>query len=281
MTTLRNFHVRDRLRQAPLDALLLLGALGLMLPLAYMVVSSLKPLEEVFGLPPSWVPSRLEWSNFVEPFYDRPFWRYILNSGIVALCVTLLNLAVSTLTGYSLSKFRYPGRELVFLVILSTIMLPIQVIMVPMYLLVKSLGWLNSYQALIVPQAVTAFGVFLMRQHIQSVPNELLDAARADGCGEVGIFLRVIVPISKPALMVLAVFVAIANWESFLWPLIVISSDNLRTVPVGLAMFAQEFYTVYNQLFATTLIAMAPVTIVFVLLQRLIVSSVVLSGLKG
>ncbi len=187
---------------------------------------------------------------------------------------------VASLAGFSLAKFDYAGKNLVFLAILATMMLPVQVILIPLYLVVRDLGWLDSYKGLILPQAVTAFSIFLMRQHILTLPDDYVDAARIDGSSELGILWRVILPMSKPVLSAISVFSFLGSWDSFLWPMVVITKSSLRTIPLGISLFFTEYSTQYNQALAVAIMVMVPVLVLYTILQNQFVEGMTRSGLK-
>ncbi|MFI5342249.1 MAG: carbohydrate ABC transporter permease, partial [Candidatus Methylomirabilales bacterium] len=197
--------------------LILIGLVGL-LPYYWMVTCSLKTTANLFAVPPQWVPNPITWRAYGEAWRAQDFTRYFLNSAFVALAITLGNLLLASLAGYSLAKFRYFGRGLLFLLILSTMMLPLEVTMVPLFLIVKAFNWPNTYAGLIVPFLVEGFGVFLMRQYLQGIPNELIEAARIDGASELRIYAQVVMPLCKPALAALGVFTFREAWDMYIWP---------------------------------------------------------------
>ncbi len=256
------------------------GAVVMFFPVAWTVSASLKPNAEVLLVPVRWIPSEVRWENFVRPFVEKPFGMYFLNSIVVSVSVTVLNLFFCALAGYGFAKFTFRGRNVLFLYVLSTLMVPLHVIMISLFLVVKSFGWLNTYQSLIVPAMVSAFGVFLMRQFMVSIPSEYIDSARIDGEHEFGIFLRVIAPMVTPPVATLGIYIFMGSWDDFLWPLIVISMDRLKTIPLGLASFESIYRSSYNYLMAISLLALIPILLAFVFLQRRIIQSVVMSGLK-
>ncbi|MCL4424579.1 MAG: carbohydrate ABC transporter permease [Actinobacteria bacterium] len=269
-----------RVEQVTQYAVLLIIAFFILIPLYWMVITALKERNEVFALPIKWWPSRLHWENFAEGLSQRPFGQYFWNSLMVTSVITVGTVFFSALAGYSLAKFHYRGRQAFFLLILSTMMIPFQVVMLPLYLLVRQLGWLNTYWGLIVPYAMSAFGVFLMRQHILQLPDDFIHAARIDGCSEFGIFWRIILPMSRPAISALAIFTFMLNWDNFLWPLMVVSKDTYRTLPLGIMFFENAYQTQYHLLMAVSLLSMLPVLIVFFILQREFINGMVASGLK-
>jgi multiple sugar transport system permease protein len=187
---------------------------------------------------------------------------------------------LASLAGYGFAKFRFPGQRVSFLFVLSTMMLPVQVIMIPLFIMMKGLGWVDSYAGLIIPLLVNAFGVFFMRQYMLSIPDELIDAARIDGASELGIFLRVVLPLCKPAFAGLGVLVGMAAWGEFLWPLLVSTSDEMFTMPIGLSLFKTNYWTPFNYLLAISVLMTIPPVIAFALMQRQLVESGALTGMK-
>jgi multiple sugar transport system permease protein len=261
--------------------LLTLVLLVFMLPFVWMLSAALKPGNEVFASPPTLVGSEVLWGNFVEAWTYVPFGRFMVNGILVSVVGTVVVCVTSVLAAYAFARLRFRGREPLFLVYLVTLLVPQEVVVVPMFILMQQFGWVNSYQALILPWAFTAFGVFLLRQFFLSVPTELEDAARVDGAGRVRTLLTIIVPIAKPAIAVLAVFTFITYWNSFLWPLIVTNSLDLSTVPVGLNAFLGQQGSQWNLLMAASALSMVPTVIMVLLLQRHLVRGIALSGLGG
>lgn len=253
----------------------------MMIPLFYMLSTSFKAQNEVFSLPIQWLPSQLLVENYILPLQQKPFLRWFFNSTFVAGASTVLVVLTSALAGYSFAKFRYPGRNLLFWIIIATLMIPLEAMIVPLFVLVKDLGWLNTYTGLIVPAGGSAFGIFLMRQHMLAMPDELIEAARIDGASEPHIFWRIVLPINQPALSALAIFSFMWNWNSFLYPLLVANSDEMRTLPIGLASFESAYSTNYPQLMAVSVLSCIPVLIVFFILQNKFIESMALTGVKG
>ena len=273
--------VRRRIGHLALYAILAIFSLFMLLPFAFALSGSLKPEIEIFAIPMNWLPSVFQWRNYLLPFQQANFGRYFLNSAIVALVQTLAPLLLCSLAGYSLAKFEYPGRTLIFLFILSTIMLPLQVTIVPLFIIVKGFGWVNSYAGLIVPGLASTFGTFLMRQFFLSVPSEYMDAARIDGASEPRIFWSVMLPMCRPALSALAVFSFTGSWNSFLWPLVVINQDAMRTMPLGIVFYiGEQRAPQYGQLLAVAIIATLPVLVLFLAMQRAFIQGATVSGLK-
>jgi multiple sugar transport system permease protein len=231
------------------------------------------------GDPVLW-PEHLEWSNFTRLFEAAPFGRFFLNSFVMAGAITLSHLVFDPLVGYVFAKLDFPGKRIAFVAVLSTLMVPFFVRMLPIYSIFASLGWIDSYQGLIVPFLMDAYGIFLMRQFIRPLPDELIEAARVDGAGELRIYLREILPQCKPALAVLGLFTFVFQWNEFLWPLIATSRTEMRTLPIGLTLFNQEYFTQWNLTAAGALILFVPTALFFVITQKFLVEGIALSGLK-
>lgn len=260
---------------------LLAGGLIFASVFVYAVLSAVKPPDEVLAMK-LW-PSEWRWSNFTLPFKQTAFERYYLNSVVVGISVTALNVVTCTLAGYSFAKFSYRGRNLLFFLVLATLMIPLEVIYVPLYALVYKLGWVNSFWGLIIPSGTSAFGIFLMRQSMDSVPDELIDAARIDGAGELRILRSVVAPMMVSPMAALALFIFMANWDSHLWPLLVASDDAHRTLPVGLAaMQANNLGSSgIPTMMAAAVLALLPTLVLFLVLQRKFVEGVTMTaGIK-
>ena len=268
---------RQGLLRYPL--LFVIAFIGL-LPYYWMLSCSLKTNDGMFAVPLQWVPSPVNWGAYGDAWRAQDFTRYFLNSAFVAIAITLGNLLLASLAGYSLSKFRYFGRGLLFLLILSTMMLPLEVTMVPLFLIVKTFNWPNTYEGLIVPFLVEGFGVFLMRQYLQGIPNELIEAARIDGASELRIFAQIVMPLCKPALAALGVFTFREAWDMYIWPLIIVTKDSLRTLPLGISLFMSSFGTACDQLMAVAAIGTLPMILLFFFLQRSFIQGIAITGLK-
>jgi ABC-type glycerol-3-phosphate transport system permease component len=270
-----------RLRAGARWLCLLAGGLVFASVFLYAVLSAVKRPDEVLS-GRLW-PSEWRWSNFKLPFEQAPFARYYLNSVVVGVSVTVLNVLTCTLAGYSFAKFSYRGRDVLFFGVLATLMIPLEVIYVPLYALVYDLGWVNSFLGLIVPSGTSAFGIFLMRQSIDAVPDELLDAARIDGAGELRILRSIVVPMVLSPMAALALFIFMANWDSHLWPLLVASDDAHRTLPVGLAaMQANNLGSGgVPTMMAAAVLALLPTLVLFIALQRRFVEGITMTaGIK-
>lgn len=259
--------------------LLFLGGLVMVTPLAFMFSTSLKDSAQVYDL--TLLPTAPTLDNYVAILSDGRFTRWFLNSLLVATCVTLSNVFFDGLVGYTLAKFKFPGRSVVFIAILSTLMIPTEMLVIPWYLMASRFGWLDTYWGIMFPGMMTAFGTFLMRQFFMTVPDDFLEAARIDGLNEFTIWWKVAMPLVTPALSALAIFTFLGNWTAFIWPLIVTSNADLFTLPVGLSSFSQEQHIAWEMIMTGAAIATLPTLIVFLVLQRFIVRGVMLAGLKG
>ena len=260
--------------------MILLGALWLF-PFLWMLSTALKPNAEVFQFPPRLLGSSVEWSNFPAAWNFVPFGRFMFNGLFVSVIGTLLVLFTSILSAYAFARLHFWRREQLFLIYLGTLMIPQEVTVVPLFLLMKSLGWVNTYQALILPSAFTAFGTFLLRQFFLTIPRDFEEAARIDGATRWQILWSVIVPMAKPAIAVLALFTFIGYWNNFLWPLIVGNTREMATVPVGLNLFNGQHGTEWNYMMAASTISILPTAILTVALQKYIIEGISISGFGG
>jgi carbohydrate ABC transporter membrane protein len=262
----------------------LLGAISLvmLLPLIWLVSTAFKaPTENIFEFPPRFWPQSPTLQNFVTVWQTNPFGRYLFNSTLVAVLTVVLNLLFCSLAAYPLARLQFRGREALFLLIVATILIPFQIVMIPLYILAVKLGLRNTYLGLILPAIASAFGIFLLRQAFQGVPKELEEAARIDGCSELGIWWNVMLPAVRPALLTLAIFVFIGAWSDFLWPLILLDQPDYYTLPLGVAKLAGAFSLDWRLIAAGSVISIAPILLVFGLLQRYIVPTDTSSGVKG
>lgn len=261
---------------------LLAIALGMLLPLIWLVSTAFKsPNENIFAFPPQWLPQEPTWANFQTVWQTHPFGQYLWNSTLVASLTVALNLLTSALAAYPLARLNFVGRDSLFALILATIMIPFQIVMIPLYILTVQLGLRNTYIGVIFPAIASAFGIFLLRQAFLGVPKELEEAARLDGCSELGIWWCVMLPAVRPALVTLAIFVFIGAWSDFLWPLIVLDRPELYTLPIGVATLAGMFSLDWRLIAAGSVISIVPVLLVFLALQRYIIPSEIGSGVKG
>ena len=260
------------------------GGLSMLLPFLWMVITSFKTDPQVFKIPFEWWPNPWVWSNYptilAQPSFH--FWNYIVNSTITSVTITLISLLLNSMAAFAFAKYEFPGREILFFTLLGTIMIPIHITLIPVFILMSRLGWPDTYKGLIVRNLAGAFGIFLMRQFFLTIPSELIDAARIDGAGEFRIFGQIVLPLSKPALATLGVFTFLGSWNDFLWPLIIISRDEMRTLPLAIASLAGGYYILsWPLLMAGATFATLPVIVVFFLLQRYFVEGITLTGLKG
>jgi multiple sugar transport system permease protein len=255
-----------------------LFALVFLFPFFWMVSNAIRSNGEVLATPPRLLPTDWEWGNFYDAWHDLPFGQFFLNSIFVALAVTVITLIVSSLAGYAFARIRFFGRDGLFLVYLSTLMIPQAVIVIPLFLMMSRLGWVNTYQGLILPVAFGSFGTFLMRQFFLTIPMELEEAAMIDGCSRLRLLLSIFVPLAFPALGLLALFTFTAQWNSFLWPLIVVNSTEHSTIPIGLTSFQGQNGTQWNFLMAGAAISMAPGLILTLLLQKYIFKGIAISS---
>jgi putative chitobiose transport system permease protein len=262
----------------------LLGAIAVLMlfPLLWLISTSLKaPTENIFQFPPQLLPNKPTLSNYVRVWQTNPFGTYLFNSSAIALLSVGLNLTFCALAAYPLARLNFRGKEIIFSLIISTIMIPFQIVMIPLYILTVKLGIRNTYIGIIFPEIASAFGIFLLRQAFAAVPKEMEEAARIDGCSELGLWWNIMLPAIRPALMTLAIFVFIGSWSDFLWPLIVIENPQLYTLPLGVNKLAGTFSLDWRLIAAGSIISVAPVLGLFLFLQRYIVPTDAGSGVKG
>ncbi len=273
--------MKKRFLRAVTYGVLLLFAFSMLVPFLWMVSSSLMTEMEVYRFPPKLWPSKPHWENYREALTLLPFGRFFLNSLIISFFTVLGQLFVCSLAAYSFSRLRYRGRNSIFAVYLSTMMIPTIVTMIPLYLIVDAFGWINRYEAMIVPFLNSVWGIFLLRQFFLTIPPELEDAARIDGASSWTIYWRIILPLSKPALATLAIFSFMASWKEFLWPLIVTNSMEMRPVEVGIALFHSVHITNWPYQMAAAVVVMLPIVVVFFFTQRYFIKGIALTGIKG
>ncbi len=257
-------------------------AFFMLIPLVWLVSTSFKsPSEDIFQLPPQLLPSQPTFENFVTVWQSNPFGRYLFNSTIVSVLTVVLNLLFCSLAAYPLARLSFKGREIIFSAIVATILIPFQIVMIPLYVLAVQLGLRNSYLGVIFPAIASAFGIFLLRQAFQGVPKELEEASRIDGCSNLGVWWHIMLPSIRPALVTLSIFVFIGSWSDFLWPLIVLDRPELYTLPLGVANLAGTFTLDWRLIAAGSVISIVPVLLFFVAMQHYIVPSETGSGVKG
>ncbi|NET89430.1 MAG: carbohydrate ABC transporter permease [Kamptonema sp. SIO1D9] len=263
---------------------LVLGAIAffMLFPLLWLIGTSLKsPTENIFAFPPQLIPTQPTLENFKIVWQTYPFGRYLFNSIFVAILTVTFNLLFCSLAAYPLARLQFRGRDLTFALIVSTIMIPFQIVMIPLYIITVQLGLRNTYLGVIFPSLASAFGIFLLRQAFQGVPKELEEAARIDGCSELGLWWHVMIPAIRPALVTLAIFVFIGSWSDFLWPLIVLDRPEYYTLPLGVATLTGTFSLDWRLIAAGSVISIAPVLLLFIFVQRYIIPTDTGSGVKG
>jgi putative chitobiose transport system permease protein len=257
-------------------------AIAMLFPLLWLFGTSLKsPTEDIFSFPPRIFPTQPTLENFLKVWQNYPFGQYLLNSTLVAALTVSINLLFCSLAAYPLARLNFRGRDAILAVVISTIMIPFQIVMIPLYILTVQLGLRNTYVGVILPTLASAFGIFLLRQAFQGVPKELEEASRIDGCSELGIWWHVMIPAVRPALVTLAIFVFIGSWSDFLWPLIVLDRPEYFTLPLGVARLASALDFDWRLIAAGSIVSIAPVLILFLFLQRYIIPTDTGSGVKG
>ena len=265
--------------------LLTLGAVTMILPFLWMAATSLKELDAIYVQPKNWiqmfVPTSFIVQNYVKAFQVVPFARFYFNSIFVAVCVTIGQVFTSSLAAYAFARLQFPGRDKIFFAYLATMMIPGSVTMIPVFILMKLFNWIDTYKALIIPAIFTAYGTFMLRQFFMTLPRDLEDAAKIDGCSFFGIYWKIILPLSKPAIATLTTFTFMGNWGSFMWPLVVTNTMKMRTLPIGLESFKTLYSTDWNLLMAGSVMAMLPIIIIFIFNQRYFIEGVKLTGIKG
>ncbi|MCB0044982.1 MAG: carbohydrate ABC transporter permease [Caldilineaceae bacterium] len=261
------------------QSLLLLGGIFMLAPFLVMLLVSLFPADAL--LTRNFALERITLQNYVETFQVVPFGRYYFNSALVAIVTTTAQLVVASLAAFAFARLRFRGRESLFLLYLATLMIPFIVLLIPNFLIIRQLKWFNSYWALIVPSIFSAFTTFFLRQYYRGLPIDLDEAARLDGASSFRIWHQVILPLSTPALAAIGIFAFNNSWNDFLWPLVVTATDEMRTIPVGLAAFQGQFSTDWNLLMAGAVIALLPVLIIYILSQNWFIRGIALSGMGG
>jgi len=261
-------------------AILLTGLIIMLFPLFWMVLSAFKTDVDVYSYPPKWFPSSWSFNNFSRVFKMVPFGRYYLNSIFVTTLSTVGQVFISILAAYPLARLRFPFKNLIFMLIVATMLIPFAVIMIPLFMIISNLNWIDTYQGLIVPFLFSGFSIIFLVQFFTTVPRDLEDAAKIDGCGYFKILFNVILPNTKPAIATISIFTFLQHWTEYLWPLIVINTTEMRTLPVGLRYLMTEGGREYNLMMAASLMAILPVVIVYIFCEKRIIESITLTGLK-
>ena len=282
-TALRRYRRLHRLGRAIIWLLLVIGSALMMVPFLWLVSSSLKSPAQLWVFPPQWIPNPVKWSNYREALTTLPFHIYFKNTILIVTFTLFGVLGSSSLSAYGFARLRFPGRDAIFMILLSTMMLPGVVLMIPQFVMFRNLGWIDTFKPLIIPHYFGggAFNVFLLRQFFRSLPEELSDAARIDGCGEFKIYYRIILPLAKPALATIGIFTFMGTWNDFMGPLIYLNSPEKRTLALGLASFRSLYATHWNLLMAASTVMVIPIIVLFFGAQRHFVQGIVLTGLKG
>lgn len=260
--------------------ILILGAIVMVSPFLWTVSTSLKPLSEAMDFPPKWIPHPFLWKNYLDTWKTVPIGQWFINSTIVSVVCVVGNLVLDSLAGYALARINFRGRTVVFFAIISMLMIPFQAIMLPVYIILRDLHFLNSYAGLIAPQLVSAMGVFLMRQAFLNVPNEVEESAFMDGAGRFRMYWQIAIPMVVPTLLTLALTIFMGSWNNFLLPLLVANNQNFWTLPLGMVLFQQQYYTNWPYLMAAAVMVTIPVTVLFLVFQRFFIQGVATSGLK-
>jgi multiple sugar transport system permease protein len=280
--TRTNSKLQKRFGDAGVYLVLTLFGILFMLPFLWMVVNSFKTIKGIYQFPPSFIPDSFEWRNYLEAWNAAPFGTFFMNSVIVSVAVVLGQLFTASLAGYAFARLRFPGRDKIFLLYLSTLMVPFTVLLIPLFVQMRAFGWVNTLLPVIVPFLFTPWGTFMMRQFMSTLPRELEDAARIDGCGFFKTYWYIILPLTKPALTTLAIFTFVSSWNNFQWPMIVLGTNDVKTLPLGLASFQalSAMRTPWHLIMAAATFIVIPVLIIFVLGQKYYVRGIVTSGIK-
>jgi multiple sugar transport system permease protein len=273
--------MKKTLSKSLIYLILIIGALFILIPFIWMLSTSLKPSDEVLIMPPKFIPSKFMWENYKIALESAPFKRYFINSLIVTISVTIGELITTILAAYAFSRIDFKGKNIIFTILVATMMVPSEVLTIPNFVTLSKLGWIDTYKALIVPWCASIYAIFLLKEHFMSIPEELYHAAKIDGCTDFKFLWTIMVPLAKPAIVTLIILKVIGSWNSFFWPLIVTNSQEMRTLPVALSAFTNEVGTDYNILMAATNMIILPVMIVYMILQKHIISGVSKSGIKG
>ena len=250
-------------------------------PFYWMVVTAVKPVSEVFAYPPLLWPSEFHWENFLSVLQKYDFGIYFKNSTIVTVASTVITVFINLLGGYAFAVYKFKFKEFFFILVLSTLMIPVQVTMIPNFIIMSDIHWLNTYAGLVFPPCAEAFGLFLSRQFIAQLPHELMESGRIDGASEFCIFRRIMLPNTKSLISVLVIFTVMWRWNDFQWPLIVLSNSKMYTVQIGLSMLNGDAYVNWNMLMSAALISMVPVVIIFLIFQKQFVQGIAFTGIKG
>jgi len=272
---------RSRLAGILTHVLLIAAGAVMVVPFIWMISTAFKGDAEIYIYPPTWIPEQFHLENFARAWRFVPFGRFYLNSIFVAVTITVSQVITGALAGYVFARVRFPGRDSIFYMYLATLIIPTQVTMLPLFLMLNALKWVNTYQGLIMPFLANAFIVFFLRQFFSTIPAELEDAARIDGCGRTRFIWQVLLPLSRPALASIGLFTFLGQWNSYIWPLIITNSTKMRTLPIGLRYFVEESGAQYNLMMAAAIITVAPVVLLFFVAQRQFIETLARTGVKS
>lgn len=274
------YKTRQNALRIVLYIILFAGAAVMLLPFLWMLTTSLKSEAAVLQMPPQWIPHEWKWSNYTEAWHTAPFGRYFFNSFFMSGVTTIGEVIFTIFAAYAFAKMKFFGKNVLFTILLGTLMIPGQMLLVPNFVTINRLGWYNTYQALIIPWLASVFAIFLLRQFFRSLPDELWDSARIDGCGRFRFLWQIMVPLAKPAIVTVAILKFIGGWNAFLWVLIMTSDELMRTVPVGLQSFSSEVGTRYELLMAASVLAVLPILILYFFTQKQFIKSFARTGIK-
>lgn len=261
--------------------ILIVGIIWVIMPFIWMLLTAVKPANEVLSMPPKWIPSELKWENFKEALNAVPFQKYLFNSTFVAICITAGELITTILAAYAFGYIPFKFKNTIFIILIATMMVPGEILIIPNYVTLSSFGWINSYKALIFPWCASIFSIFLLKQQFSTVPYSYYKSAKMDGCSDLCYLFTVLIPVSMPTLVSIAILKFINSWNSYMWPLITTNTKEMRTLPVALAAFSTEAGTRYNILMAFSVLMIAPIIILYLFTQKYIIKGVSKSGLKG
>jgi alpha-1,4-digalacturonate transport system permease protein len=269
-----------RMETFALWALLAAGALIMIFPIYWMFATAIRPKDQIFSASTGILPTGWVWRNFADALNHMPFLHWFWNSTVIAVVAVVITVSINLLCGYAFAKFRFAGRDVLFLTVLSALMIPVQVIIVPLFFVVSDLGLLNSYWGVILPRAAEAFGIFMVRQFMVSIPDELLEAARLDGASELTIFRKIVLPLSKPIIAVLIIFTFMWRWNDFVMPLLMLTDQDMYTVQLGLNLLKGQYNTEWTDIMSIALLSLVPMLVIFVFFQRQLIQGIAGTGLK-
>ncbi|MEG2917852.1 MAG: carbohydrate ABC transporter permease [Clostridium sp.] len=281
MSNIKRKYLYDNIVKVLSYLILIIGVLWVILPFIWMILTALKPAREVLSMPPKWIPSEFKWENFPEALKSVPFKKYLFNSLFVAVCVTLGEIVTTILAAYAFVYIPFKFKNVLFMVLVATMMVPSDILMIPNYVTLSNLGWINSYKALILPWCASVFSIFLLRQQFSTVPLSYYKSAKMDGCSDLRYLFTILVPMCMPTIVSIGILKFISCWNSYMWPLIVTNTRDMRTLPVALAAFSTEAGTRYHILMAFSIMMVAPIIIIYIFTQKYIIKGVSKSGLKG